>query len=220
MAYTGAKRGRKTNEERERLARQDKLNEMLDAMVQQDPAENIPPEVWDQLPEPTINLGIYKTHPDIQDPIYGTKESACFDLRFDPAGKTQYTVITAQGKSITREFSKGSAVINPKEVLFLPTGLIFDVPHGYSLRVFSRSGTASKRGLVMINGVGVVDHDYTGECSLLVYNAKDTQQTIESGERLAQAELIPILKLSFQKLDTPPAQKTDRVGGFGSTGVK
>src|SRR3982750_591152 len=42
------------------------------------------------------------------------------------------------------------------------TGLVIAVPDGYFLGIFARSSTPLKRGLMVANGVGVIDADYCG----------------------------------------------------------
>ena len=42
------------------------------------------------------------------------------------------------------------------------TGLVIGVPDGYFLGIFARSSTPLKRGLIVANGVGVIDADYCG----------------------------------------------------------
>ena len=44
----------------------------------------------------------------------------------------------------------------------MPTGLVIAVPAGHFLGVFARSSTPLKRGLMVANGVGIVDSDYSG----------------------------------------------------------
>ena len=44
----------------------------------------------------------------------------------------------------------------------VPTGLVVHVPEGYFFGIFARSSTPLKRGLMVANGVGIVDSDYCG----------------------------------------------------------
>lgn len=50
------------------------------------------------------------------------------------------------------------------------TGLAFDIPEGYQLRVYNRSGNALK-GILLSNGVGVIDTGYKGELKGLFHKA-------------------------------------------------
>ena len=44
--------------------------------------------------------------------------------------------------------------------------------------------------------------------------------TIKNGTRICQAELVPMQRYHMDETKERPKQKTDRVGGFGSTGHK
>src|SRR5215471_7736303 len=52
--------------------------------------------------------------------------------------------------------------VGPGEVALVPTGLVIRVPDGYFLGIFARSSTPLRRGLIVANGVGVIDSDYCG----------------------------------------------------------
>ena len=52
--------------------------------------------------------------------------------------------------------------VPPRQIRLIGTGLVIGVPSGYFLGIFARSSTPLKRGLIVANGVGVVDADYCG----------------------------------------------------------
>ena len=72
----------------------------------------------------------------------------------------------------------------------------------------------------MPNGEGIIDSDYYHETFIMLYNASADEVIIKNGERIAQAELIKSDRYSIYENSELPKQKTNRVGGFGSTGVK
>ena len=100
----------------------------------------------------------------------------------------------------------------------VPTGLRVLLPPGEFLAVYARSGLASRRGLVLANGVGIIDADYAGNPEngghilLAVRNLGTADAWIARGERIAQA--------IFQAhgLADDDAAGGNRRGGFGSTG--
>lgn len=101
----------------------------------------------------------------------------------------------------------------------ITTGLQFDIPEGYALMVYSRSGHGFKSDVRLSNCVGVIDSDYRGE--LMVKLTQDSESwsgfRVSSGDRIAQAMIIPVGRVSFEEVDT----LSDTVrgdGGFGSTG--
>src|SRR5881397_244285 len=109
-------------------------------------------------------------------------------------------------------------VVGPGAVVLVPTGLVIEVPPGHFLGVFARSSTPLKRGLMVANGVGVVDSDYCGpadEIKIEVYNFTNTRVEIRKGDRLAQGVILPYARVQWDERDGP--QQPSR-GGFGATG--
>lgn len=164
-------------------------------------------------------LNIYKTHSDIVLPKFATKQAACFDLSFQAAGKTTYTGYNSYNAPFTRELVNGTIRIMPGDRILVPTGLIFDIPEGYSVRIHPRSGLSYKQGLILANLEAVIDSDYVQETFVLLTNRADVDQTINNGDRIAQAEMIKTEEYVLWEIYEAPTQKTDRDGGLGSTGV-
>lgn len=111
------------------------------------------------------------------------------------------------------------ATIGPKEIKLIPTGLIIQAPEGHMLMLSSRSSLALKKGLMMGNGVGIVDADYCGpndEIKIQLVNIGGEPVEIKKGERLAQGMFIPITRGEFEEIET--MEKNDSRGGFGGTG--
>lgn len=107
--------------------------------------------------------------------------------------------------------------VAPGQVVLVPTGLVIEVPAGHFLGVFARSSTPLKRGLMVANGVGIVDADYCGptdEIKIEVFNFTAAPVRIEPGDRLAQGVLMPYTRADWSEQDA--AARTSR-GGFGST---
>lgn len=164
-------------------------------------------------------LNVYKTHPNIILPKFGTKQAACFDLSFQAAGKYEYTGYNQYNAPFTRPISNMSIRIMPGDRIMIPTGLIFDIPEGYSVRIHPRSGLSYKQGLVLANLEAVIDSDYVQETYILLHNTSQVDQTIKDGDRIAQAEMIKKEEYVLWETTQMPMQKTDRIGGLGSTGI-
>ena len=94
-----------------------------------------------------------------------------------------------------------------------------DIPEGYSVRLHARSGMALKEGFVLSNAEGVIDSDYTDELRVMVSTQSSCLVTIGNGSRICQAELVRNQPVNLVKIDHPPQKKTQRTGGFGSTGL-
>ncbi len=110
--------------------------------------------------------------------------------------------------------------VDPGERLFIPSGIRADVPDGYALIAFNKSGVALKKGLDV--GACVVDSDYQGEIHLHLFNTTTEPQTIEPGQKLVQFLLVPVDHCAIELVsDSELFSNTSErgEGGFGSTGV-
>ena len=107
--------------------------------------------------------------------------------------------------------------IAPGETAFIPTGIALEVPKGCAGLIYARSGLACKQGLAPANKVGVVDSDYRGEITVVLYNHGEEPRTVEHGQRIAQFVITPVLTPVYQTVDSLSDTARD-LGGFGSTG--
>lgn len=142
-----------------------------------------------------MQLTITRLSPDVPFPAYATSGAAAFDLA-----------------------AAAAVEVPPHGIALVPTGLIVQVPAGYFLAIFARSSTPLKRGLMVANGVGVVDSDYCGpedEVRVQVINVTDRPVHVAAGDRLAQAMVLAAPRLELR--EQPLAGGVSR-GGFGSTG--
>jgi dUTP pyrophosphatase len=128
-------------------------------------------------------------------PSYGTSEAAGFDLA-----------------------AAHDLVVAPRQIALVRTGLVIAVPTGYFLAIFARSSTPLKRGLIVANGVGVLDPDYSGpadEVMIQVMNVTDSDVSIGRGDRLAQGIVLPAPRVTWEEVSE--IREVTR-GGFGATG--
>ena len=99
----------------------------------------------------------------------------------------------------------------------IPTGVAIELAEGTAALMLGRSGLGCKHGVLMANGVGLIDSDYRGELSAYLTCLKSEGYTIQPQERIAQLVIIPVLTPSLEVADE--LGDTDRgTGGFGSTG--
>lgn len=126
---------------------------------------------------------------------------------------------TAQSAGYDIE-AAASATLLPGKVTIVPTGLKAYMQSDEYLALFVRSGTAIKRGLMLVNGTGIIDADYynnadnEGHIMVALYNTTDAPVSVEKGERVAQG-----IFLKYLTVDDDAASGV-RTGGVGSTGVK
>ena len=170
-----------------------------------------------------MQVGVYKTTPTSVLPKRATEYSACFDVCANLVNRElkAYTKNIRAGYSIKGTVSDhgNSITLLPGNRVLVPTGLKFNIPHHSCLKLYPRSGISYNQGLTLINNVGIVDSDYVDELFVPIINLSDTEQTIVDGERIAQLEVCKVEQfVEFVKSDTDYSQKTDRTGGFGSTG--
>ncbi|MDE5584135.1 MAG: dUTP diphosphatase [Ruminococcus sp.] len=110
--------------------------------------------------------------------------------------------------------------INVGEIKMIPVGLRSETDsHDVALLIYPRSGLASKYGITLANGVGVVDSDYRGDWFIPLINHGTEPFTVENGMRIAQ--LIPtrilIPEIETAEILSETSRGTD---GFGSSGIK
>ena len=169
----------------------------------------------------TNDLRFYKVFTGVKDPIRATEGSACFDLySFLPDNSAVSVYIThSEELEIRNRLVQNERVqVNPNERVLIPTGIIFDIPNGYSMRLYPRSGLALKQGLTLANNVGIIDSDYVEPVFAMITNISGTTQYVKHDERICQGELFKDETCILEEISEPPERKTDRDGGFGSTG--
>ncbi len=108
--------------------------------------------------------------------------------------------------------------IDPGTRLTVPSGLSIHIGDpGVAAFIFPRSGLGS-RGLLLANGTGVIDSDYTGPILLALWNAGPEPIDIRTGDRVAQMIFLPVLRPRWT-IVTEHDSTFRGDGGFGHTGV-
>jgi len=168
-------------------------------------------------------LRVYKLYPEAHMPTYGSHWAACFDLHASIRVGDTINTYTPQNKKTTTcilEDKDGPTfVVYPGHRALVPTGLVFDLEEDQSMRVHPRSGLAVKNGVMLANCEGIIDADYVQQTYITVFNTSDVPFAIRDGDRLAQAEIVRSFQVAFEEVTEEPEPKTNRKGGFGSTGV-
>lgn len=142
-------------------------------------------------------LKVKRLHPAAQLPVRASAGAAAYDL---------HALLDAP------------VTIPPGGFVSVPTGIAIEL-RGDDLvaLVFSRSGHGYKKGVSLVNSVGVIDSDYRGEVAVGLINHGAEDFIVEPGERVAQLMITYALPLDIVECDelsdTPRGS-----GGFGSTG--
>ncbi len=106
--------------------------------------------------------------------------------------------------------------------VLVPAGFAIHMNDPHMMAVIApRSGLGHKKGLVLGNGLGVIDADYTGPLMVSVWNRNPLGSEpirIQPGERIAQLMFVPVLRPLFEVVDEFSDRSERGEGGFGSTG--
>jgi len=148
-----------------------------------------------------MKLKVFKIRDTAKLPDRAHESDAGMDLFYCPEGDINFNI------------PPGSSTV-------LPTGLKIEVPSGYMLEIKNKSGIASKKQLLV--GACVIDSGYDGEILINLHNISSQYKMIESGQKIAQAVLIPIeipFLIEVDDDDIYGAETPRGAGGFGSTGT-
>ena len=165
-----------------------------------------------QRPSPVVFEAL---HDDVEIPQRQTAEAAGYDLRAylrDRAVKVR----RADSVEVTEVQCNGTLSLAPGDVALVPTGFRARLPSGYEAQIRLRSSLAFRRGLILPNAPGTIDADYPDEWLVMAKNDSNLTVTIDHGERIAQAVIMPFSAPEWTAGTV--GRSTDRTGGLGSTG--
>lgn len=109
--------------------------------------------------------------------------------------------------------------------VLVPTGMALHMDdERYCALIVPRSGLGHKKGLVLGNGVGVIDADYMAQVYVSVWNRNPSGPDaapirIEPGDRIAQMLFVPVMRPTLRVVEAFSGRSARGEGGFGSTGV-
>ena len=150
--------------------------------------------------QPLLSLVRLPHGEGIELPAYETAGAAGMDLRAAVAADAPLT-------------------LEPGKRALVPTGFVFEIPHGFEAQIRPRSGLAFKNGITCLNSPGTVDSDYRGEVKVILANLGEEPFVIERGMRIAQMVIAPVTQVAVREA-TQASETTRGAGGFGSTGVR
>jgi len=109
--------------------------------------------------------------------------------------------------------------VAPQNAIKIPSGIKVDIPQGYALIAFNKSGVCTTLGLVA--GACVIDSGYQGEIHIHLINASRKDVFITPDMKIIQFILIPVSDVMTEECDLEELydkQSERSSGGFGSTG--
>ncbi len=140
----------------------------------------------------SLTLKIKRLDKDVPLPKYGHVDDAGCDL-----------------------FASHKVAIAPNERVQVDTGFAIEIPKGYVMFIWDKSGLSHKHGLKVLGGV--IDAGYRGEVKVGLVNLSDEVYTIEKHHKVAQMVMQKIEEVEIVEVD----KLSDSVrgeGAFGSTG--
>lgn len=107
-------------------------------------------------------------------------------------------------------------VFHPGELKHVRSGWAFEIPEGYYVEVYNRSGLSSKKQVVIVSS-RVIDSTYRGEIYAPMKNISINDVIIKRNDRFAQIMIKKTIYINFEEVEN--LSDTNRgQGGFGSTG--
>jgi dUTP pyrophosphatase len=134
-------------------------------------------------------------------------------------GYPAYTTTGSAGMDIRAAVSEPLTIL-PNTVVMIPAGFAMHLNNPlWCALVVPRSGLGHQ-GIILGNGVGVIDADYQGPLMLSCWNRSTTSFTIHPGDRIAQLLILPIAKITWNVVThfETTSERSDH--GFGSSGVQ
>ena len=115
-------------------------------------------------------------------------------------------------------FIQQDIILPPGKIILVPTGVKAYMQGDEVLNIYDRSSNPIKKGIVLMNSVGIIDSDYyensfnDGMICGQFKNISEVPVTLKRGEAFMQGV--------FQKYLVADNDETtsERTGGFGSTG--
>lgn len=150
---------------------------------------------------------------DINLPVRQTLGSAGYD--FEAA---EDMLVPSIWKHMAEKVFVGKT--GPLKATLIPTGIKSYMGNDEYLQLSIRSGMALKSGLILANGVGIIDSDYynndqnEGHIMFPVHNFGFADKLIKKGDRIGQGVFLKFLKADGDNVVSM------RSGGFGSTGQR
>ena len=145
------------------------------------------------------------------DPNVSDKDSFIPTLATDGSGA--YDVRAACDETVTLYFSQ-------RYLMPLGFALSIDNPSVGAL-LLPRSGLGHKQGIILGNGVGLIDSDYQGQVYASLFHTKKDAEPfrINRGDRIAQILFVPLIHPTFYTVNQFSIETERGTGGFGHTEI-
>ena len=109
--------------------------------------------------------------------------------------------------------------VSPNNSIKIPSGIKVNIPQGWALIAFNKSGVCTTLGVIA--GACVIDSGYQGEIHIHLINVSKKDVFITPDMKIMQFLLMPVSGLQTEECDLEELyeEESERsTGGFGSTG--
>lgn len=152
-------------------------------------------------------------------PAYAKEGDVGLDLRacWRLGQKIKFLRVYEEGRQVEFDVREGDYFhLEPKERVWIPTGIAVEIPDGYEITVRGRSGFAFNH-FVHCGHFGTIDSGYRGEVLVELVNDGDEMLAIVRGDRIAQMVVSPIARCSVMEVNEL-SESPRSSSGFGSSG--
>jgi len=122
------------------------------------------------------------------------------------------------GSSGIDVFSPIDIDVAPRGDALIPIDVRFEIPFGWDLAVYNKSGISMKKKLT--KGAELIDSDYRGTVHIHFFNNSDVEVQIRKGDKIAQLVMREVWMGDLEKSDNISTETVRGEGAFGSTGTK
>lgn len=139
----------------------------------------------------------------------------------------KYKLLSKDAKAPVRGTpgSSGLDVFSPIDITIpawqdalIPTDVAFDIPFGWDLAVYNKSGISTKKKL--FKGAELIDSDYTGNVHIHFFNFSDEDVHFNKGDKISQLVMREVWMGALEEVDELNKATQRGASGFGSTGDK
>lgn len=125
---------------------------------------------------------------NVRSPEKATSKAAGFDM-YIPEYSNDYAKFlseknTADKMIISQDENGFKIILRPHSIVRIYSGIVFDIPDGFYLKVGNRGSISSKRGIVYTSDI--IDTDYTGELFFALLNTTNDNVSVYFGEKIIQ----------------------------------
>lgn len=142
------------------------------------------------------------------------------DLPLPEAEEFEHGADTRQDRGMVAAFDfycRENVVIPSHEIRLVPVNNAIAVPRDHFLLLSARSSTSWKKGLLLANGIGIIDPFYSGdkdEIKIQLFNITNSPVEVKKGEALAQGVIVRREQVEWEEVDT---MGTDGHGGYDTS---